>query len=92
MKVHFYATYHVLSGVRSFDLDMPPGATLRQAVDAILQRYPVLKEHWIDESGDLHNYLLIFVNGHELSTLEDPLNTPLSPSDTLDFLPPVAGG
>jgi molybdopterin converting factor small subunit len=92
MKVNLYATYHVLSGVRTFDLDLPPGATLRQAVDAILLRYPTLKEHWLSQSGDPHSFLLIFVNGHELSTLDAQLNTPLYPLDTLDFLPPVAGG
>jgi MoaD family protein len=92
MKVNLYATYHVLSGVRRFDLEMPPGATLRQAVDAILLRYPILKEHWVDQSGDPRSYLLIFINGHELSTLDNQLDTLLNPNDTLDFLPPVAGG
>ena len=92
MKITLYATYHVLSGVRSFQLDLPPGTTLRQAVDTILERYPILKDHWVDDKGDLHNFLLIFVNGHELSTLDAQFNTPIYPHDTLDFLPPVVGG
>ena len=92
MQVNLYATFRLLAGLKSFEVQLPPGATTMQAVDCIVERYPVLRGHWLDEKGDLHAHVLLFINGHEARTLPEGLNTPLQPADVLDFFPPVAGG
>ncbi len=92
MQVNLYATFRLLAGLKTFDLPLPPGASVAQAVESIVERYPVLRSHWLDESGSLHAHVLLFVNGREVRTLPDEMQTPLQPGDVLDFFPPVAGG
>jgi sulfur-carrier protein len=92
MRVNLYATFRLAAHVKSFDIDLPPGTTVRASIEAIAERYPVLRPHWLDESGDLHAHVHVFLNGDDIATLSTGLDTPLQPTDTLDFFPPVAGG
>ncbi len=92
MQVNFYATFRVQAGVKSIELELPSGSTMLQAVDAILEKLPGLKSTWLDEKGEIQNYVYGFINGTDVSTLPEGWETKLKPEDMLDFLPPVAGG
>jgi molybdopterin converting factor small subunit len=92
MRVHLFAAYHTLSGVRTFDLDIKPDDTIRTAVKLILQQFPVLEPHWLDDTGNLQAHLTIILNKVDAASLKDGLDTRLNPDDELDFLPPVGGG
>jgi MoaD family protein len=92
MQVNFYATFRVQAGAKSIELDLPSGATMIQAVNAIIAAVPSLKSIWFDEKGEIQNYVYGFINGLDVSTLPDGWETKLKPEDVLDFLPPVAGG
>jgi molybdopterin synthase sulfur carrier subunit len=92
MQVNLYATFRLHAGVRRFALDLPGGVTLQQAIEAIIEQYPVLRAHWLDNQGALYAHVHAFVNGVDAGTLPQGLNTTLQPTDVLDFFPPVAGG
>lgn len=92
MQVNLYATFRLQAHVKNFTLDLPPGATIRQAVDESVARYPALRRHWLDAQGELHAHVHIFLNGEDLALLPNGLATPLQTEDVLDFFPPVAGG
>lgn len=92
MQVNLYATFRNLAGTKRLEIDLPAGVTLRQAVDAIVAAYPVLEKHWLDEQGQIHLHVHGLINGQEATTLPDGWDTPLAPTDVLDFFPPVAGG
>lgn len=92
MVVNLYATFRLLAKIKSFPLDAPAGTTALQAVRQIVDLHPVLRLHWLNEAGELHAHVHMFVNGHEVLTLPQGVDTPLQTSDTLDFFPPVAGG
>jgi MoaD family protein len=92
MQVNFYATFRVQAGIKSIELEIPPGTTMRQAVDAITIKIPLLKSIWFDENDEIQNYVYGFINGVDVSTLSEGWETKLKPEDVLDFLPPVAGG
>jgi len=92
MKINLYATFRLLAGEKSFELDLPSGILLKDALPCIVDRCPALRTHWLDAAGTLYPHVHIFVNGHEAFTLTDGLDTALQPADTLDFFPPVAGG
>jgi MoaD family protein len=92
MQINLYATFRLQAGVRCFELDLTEGATLQHAIEAIVTRYPVLRQHWLDGEGELYGHVHAFINGHDAGTLPLGLNTPLQPADVLDFFPPVAGG
>jgi sulfur-carrier protein len=92
MQVNLYATFRLHAGIKSFTIDLPPNASVRQAVLEIVLRYPVLQKDWLDEQGDLHAHVHIFINGDEVTTLPKGMDTPLTADAVLDFFPPVAGG
>jgi len=92
MQVNLYATFRLIAGQRSLELNLPPGSTARQAVAAVLQAVPELRPHWVNDMGELHAHVHGFINGQEIPTLKSGWDTLLQPEDVLDFLPPVAGG
>jgi molybdopterin synthase sulfur carrier subunit len=92
MQVNLYATFRLIAGVRSLELDLPEGTTVRQAVDEILARLPDLRPHWVNAQNEIHAHVHGFVNGKDVSTLPQGWETPLQSGDVLDFFPPVAGG
>jgi len=92
ITANLYATFRLIAGEKTLTLPARPGLTLRQAVRELILRIPALKSHWVDSSGELYPHVHVFVNGSEYATLPAGEDTPLSPGDTLDFFPPVAGG
>ncbi|GAP09062.1 molybdopterin synthase subunit MoaD [Bellilinea caldifistulae] len=92
MQVNLYATFRLIAGARSLELDLPEGITVRQAVDEILARLPDLRPHWVNAQNEIHAHVHGFVNGKDVSTLPQGWETPLQSGDVLDFFPPVAGG
>ncbi len=92
MQVNLFATFRLHAGVKSFNLDLPANASVRQAVLEIILRYPVLQKDWLDQGGDLHAHVHIFVDGNDVNTLPEGMDTRLKSNSVLDFFPPVAGG
>ena len=92
IKVRLFATFRLLAGIKGLELNLTPGATVQDAVLAIVGRIPVLRPHWLDESGELHAHVHILLDSEDVATLSEGINTPLPPDAALDFFPPVAGG
>ncbi|NTU76186.1 MAG: MoaD/ThiS family protein [Anaerolineaceae bacterium] len=92
MQINLYATFRMIAGVKSIEIDIAEGETVRAAVQMIITKYPVLRSHWTDDSGALYPHVHILVNGSDVDTLPDQIDTVLKPTDSLDFFPPVAGG
>lgn len=92
MQFNLYATFRLLAGKKTFAIDLPTGTTVRQAVHALVDQTPVLRTHWLDDTGDIHAHVHIFVNGNDVQNMEKGADTPLTPEDVLDFFPPVGGG
>lgn len=92
MQFNLYATFRLLAGTKTFNLDLPDGVTIRQAVDAMVAERPVLRTHWLDASGELHAHVHIFVNGQDMQNMPAGIETSLQAADVLDFFPPVGGG
>lgn len=92
MQIHLYATFRLAAGVKTIRLDLPPGATVYQAVLAAVEKYPALRVHWLNEANEIHAHVHCLLNGDDVSSLAGGWQTPLRPEDALDFFPPVAGG
>jgi len=92
MKVNFYATLRDITGQKTVDIDIPENTTVRQLVDAIVRRYPLLHDKLIDENGDLWGFIHIFINGRDAPFLDDELETVINPVDTISIFPAVGGG
>ncbi len=66
-------------------------ATLREAVDSVVEAHPGLREHLLSKAGELHRFVNYFVNKTNARELDGP-DTALSDEDTVLVLPAVAGG
>jgi molybdopterin converting factor small subunit len=74
-------------GNRAVDVD---GATVREAIDALVEAYPSLRPR-IRTGDGIPRFLNVFVDGHDIR-LADGLDTPVGEEATVLLLPAVAGG
>lgn len=65
--------------------------TLRQALDRLLETYPLLRVHLFTEQGLPRQHVLIYYNEESLAWLDD-WNVPLQEGDRLQVLQAVSGG
>ncbi|HBY95250.1 MAG: molybdenum cofactor biosynthesis protein MoaE [Ardenticatenaceae bacterium] len=79
ITVRLFAVYREKTGQKQVTLELPEGATLRDAWEALVARYEGL--------GSFNHSIVGSVNA-EYTTL----STPLRPDDEVAFIPPVAGG
>jgi len=92
MKVNFYATLRDVTGQKTVDIDIPENATVRQLVDAIVTRYPIMRDKLLQANGDLFGHVHVFVNGRDAPFLIDQMETVIKPVDTISIFPAVGGG
>ncbi len=92
MKIHFYANFRTLVGGKSVEVDLPPGGNIAQVLAQLTERFPALHAHLFDERGSLLPHVHVFVNGRDLLTLPDGMQTRLDDADKVDIFPPVGGG
>ena len=92
VKVNFYATLRRLVGGKTVEVDVPAGITVKQLVEELVTRYPVLRSELLDETGSLHGHVHVFVNGRDVPFLVDKINTRISSQDAVNIFPPVGGG
>jgi sulfur-carrier protein len=81
-----------LAGARPVvTLDLPAGATVADALDALGERLPAIDRRVRDERGALRRHVNIFVGTANIRDLA-MLATPLPPDAELSILPAVSGG
>ena len=92
MQVNFYATLRPLVGGKTVHLAWSDGTTLRALLETLFADHPALRPELLDDQGQLHGYVHVFVNGRDGHYLERVLDTPLAPTDKVDIFPAVGGG
>jgi adenylyltransferase/sulfurtransferase len=75
-------------GQRRFPVE---AETLAGAIDALLQKYPLLRVHLYTERGELRQHVLLFYNDDNIKWL-DGLEVPLQAGDRLSVVQAVSGG
>ena len=92
MEVHFFATLRQITGQKTVEFELAEGAAIRDLIDAIINRFPPLRWELLDDKGELWPHVHVFINGRDTPFLQDGLDTVLTPDDTVNVFPPVAGG
>lgn len=92
VRVRFYATFRPIVGGKHAEVSVQAGATLGDLLEAILARWPALREHLVRPDGGLSKRANLFVDGRAVRFLPDGLDTPLDPEAEIDCFPAVAGG
>ena len=92
IKVHLLASFKMIAGVSAMELHLTQGTAVQDVVEGVICTCPVLQSHWLDENGELHAHVHVYVNGDDVNTLPEKMKTPVKDGDEIDFIPPVAGG
>ena len=91
--LNFMATVWIPSLLRSFTGGVSevtvPGATLRELIDGLEQRYPGLKTRLLTEEGRVKPNIAVVVDG---INSKQGLRQPLSDKSEVHFVPAMAGG
>ena len=67
------------------------GVTVAELIDDIERRYPGFRAQLVDEGGQLHRFVNIYLNDEDVRFLEGA-ETTLSEGDEVSILPALAGG
>jgi len=76
------------NGERAIEVD---GATVGEAVQALVGRHPALATQLLTAEGELHRFVNVYVNGRDVRYLAG-LETPVDERDEIRLLPAIAGG
>lgn len=78
----------VTNGAEKADVS---GSTLNDLIGDLESQFPGIKARICDDSGELRNFVNVFVNGEDVRFL-DGINTPTKEGDEISIVPAVAGG
>jgi MoaD family protein len=67
------------------------GATLREVLDDLEQKYPGITKNVLADDGGLHRFINVYLNDEDVRYLGS-LETEVDEGDTVSILPAVAGG
>ncbi|WP_251342471.1 ubiquitin-like small modifier protein 1 [Haloplanus halophilus] len=91
MQWKLFADLAEVAGDREVRVDVGPGATVGDALDALFETRPALRERVLDDSGAVADHINVLRNGESVHAA-DGLDTTLSEGDELALFPPVSGG
>lgn len=73
------------------DVIIANGKTVREVIQCLIEKYPVLEERLKDEKGELRKFINIYVNDEDIRFIQN-LETPLREGDQISIIPAIAGG
>jgi hypothetical protein len=66
------------------------GTSVRECIEAVGEQYAGFCEQIFDESGAVHRFVSLFVNGDEIQRSE--VDLPVGENDEVEILAAIAGG
>lgn len=92
VRVRFYAAYREVVGGKSAEVDVPEKATVGDLLEAVIDRWPELRDELLNPDGSFSKRANLFVDGRALRFLPGGLGTPLEEGQEVDCFQAVAGG
>jgi len=86
IKVRYFARYRSLVGKGEEELEVPEGITVKELIDILKERYPILKNEVFAEEDDLAD-VNVSRNGRYVR-----FDEVLKDGDVVALFPPVSGG
>ena len=90
LKIKLLKPFSDAVGKSELELDFN-GASLKDMLKILVNRYPKLKKEFYTKTDELTDYMCMFVNDKPISALNG-INTELKNGDELLFFIPVSGG
>lgn len=92
IEVNLVAAYKLIAQKGQYKFELPERSSVYDVIKAVVKAAPALKSHWLEKDGSPSHHLHPFLNGDDVFTLAEGLNTCLVDGDSLDFIPPLSGG
>ena len=92
MKVSFFATLRDIAGGKNIEFNLDHGITAQELLDAIIERFPLMKKELLNEDGRMYGHVHFFINGRDVQFMDDQFQTKIMPEDTVNVFPAVGGG
>ena len=67
------------------------GATVGEALTALVTAHPGLRDQLMTQDGDLNRFVNVYLDGQDIRYLQE-LATPVAEHDSIIVLPAMAGG
>jgi molybdopterin synthase sulfur carrier subunit len=90
MEWKLFADLSEIAGGRTVEVEASPGDTVGDALDALLDAHPALRDRVL-EDGSVADHINVLRNGQSVRQ-DEGLETTLEPDDELALFPPVSGG
>ncbi|MFB6170920.1 MAG: ubiquitin-like small modifier protein 1 [Haloarculaceae archaeon] len=92
MEWKLFANLAETAGEQEVEVDVDPGETFRDALDALLAVHPELEDEILDENGEFYDHVRVLRNGENPFVKQEGFDTVLAADDELALFPPVSGG
>jgi molybdopterin synthase sulfur carrier subunit len=73
-------------------VEVDAGATVEEALSALVARRPALEERVFEADGTVRDHVNVLKNGESVETSGDGLEAGVEAGDELALFPPVSGG
>jgi molybdopterin synthase sulfur carrier subunit len=92
VEVRFFTSLREITGKKKEEVQLQSTITVEELLTGLSKKYgEEFREYFYNEEGNVHDYLLILVNGKSTNVLQG-LDTELKEGDIIAVLPPVGGG
>ena len=92
MKVNFFATLRDIAGGKTVEIPVDHGVTARELLDAIIERFPLMKKELLNKDGRMYGHVHFFINGRDVQFMDDDFQTVIAAEDVINVFPAVGGG
>lgn len=92
MKVNFFATLRDIAGGKTVEFQAGEGITAQELLDAIIERFPLMKKELLNEHGTMYGHVHFFINGRDVQFTDEKFQSRITQEDTVNVFPAVGGG
>jgi len=92
MQARFYANMRTTIGRSSLEINDLHVVSFRKLVVFLVEQYPDVKLHLLDENGELRPDVPVYVDGRNPRLMEEGIDTPLRPDSIVSFFSPISSG
>ncbi|MFB6165181.1 MAG: ubiquitin-like small modifier protein 1 [Haloarculaceae archaeon] len=92
MEWKLFANLSETAGESTVAVDVEPGDTFGEALDALLEVHPELRAEVLDDDGELADHIRVLVDGDNPFVEGDGYEEVLGEGAELALFPPVSGG
>ncbi len=86
VRIKLFALYRELVGEKEVELELPDGATVRDMLKALEERFPKLRGRLVERKGEQRNFILM--RGGRWPNINERLRN----GEEFALFPPVGGG